>query len=260
VTDPKYDRFRRLERPRADGPAGEPRSPGTDTRIEAVEGPDAAAPPADGGGEGPPASGGDLERFRAPAERPLELDLPGEDAQPFLRCASCETDNFRTAARCSSCGADLDTEPQREFNRRFWAGRKAEAAAEAEVLAARQSARDAERIDEGALRRQAGESLAREVGAAERRRLEREGFGPGWTGPDLEDLIVGDGRPATPLAFRLLRSLPPGWAVPVGLASLALPVGLYLVWPLAGLATGAGLVIFCLPPRRRSWFETWFNR
>ncbi len=259
MTDPKYDRFRRLERPRADGPAEQPRSPGTDTRIEAVEGPDAAAPAADRGGEGPPASGGDLERFRTPAERPLELDLPGEDAQPFLRCASCETDSARTAARCTTCGADLDTEPQREFNRRFWAGRKAEAAAEAEVLAARQAARDAERVDEGALRRQAGESLAREVGAAERRRLEREGFGPDWGGGSVLGRL-GDGEASsTPWALRWLRTMTPTWALSVGLLLLGLPVLLFLLFPPLGVLAGAVTLALFTPPRWRTRFGNRFG-
>jgi hypothetical protein len=252
VSDQKFDRFRRLERPRAAG-AGEATAPsGTDARIEAVEGPAPAAPPP----AGDPASGGELERFRAPPERSLELDRPGQEAQPFLRCAACETDNHRAASSCTSCGADLDTEPQRRFNQRFWAARRAEAAAEAEASAARRQRLEQEAADEAALRRRNAEALAREVGDAERRRLEREGFGPGWTGP-ADGAWSGDGTPsAQPLAIRWLRSLPPGWPVPVGLALLLLPVGLYVAWPAAGLVAGAALLALCSPPgwrSRRRW-------
>lgn len=256
MSDQKHDRFRRLERPRTAGPDEAAVQPGTETRIEAVEGPGQGAPAAAVDAR----SGGELGRFRAPPERTLELDRPGDDAQPFRRCAQCETDNFRTAARCTTCGADLDTEPQRQFNRRFWAARQAQAAAEAEADAARRASLEAEATEEAALRRRSAEAMAREVGDSERRRLEREGFGPGWTGSDVGDLIGGAGRPVPPFLFRVLGSLPPGWAVPAGLALLALPVGLYVIWPAAGLVTGAVLVVLCLPARRRSWFETWFDR
>jgi hypothetical protein len=198
-------------------------------------------------------SGGDLERFRSPAERSLELDRASDDAQPFRRCAACETDNFRTADRCTTCGADLDTGPQRQFNQRFWAARRAEAAAEARVIAARQARLEADRIEEGVVRRQAAEALAREVGDSERRRLEREGFGPSWSGPPADPWNQGPASPAPP-AIRWLRSLPPGWPVPVGLAGLALPVVLYLASPPLGLLAGVLLLGLFSPPRWRTWF------
>jgi hypothetical protein len=243
VSDQKLDRFRRLERPRAAGADPAPRSPSTDTRIEAVEGPGPAGPATAG-----PAAGGELGRFRAPPERGLELDTAAHDAQPFLRCAGCETDNFRTAAACSTCGADLDTEPQRLFNQRFWAGRRAEAAAEAEASAALQAELALARAGEEAQRRSAAEAMALLVGDAERRRLEQEGFGGDWS---RRIDLVQPGAPSASRAFRWLSSLPRGWAVGIGLALLALPFLLYLVRPSLGLVTGLVLLTLFAPPRWR---------
>jgi hypothetical protein len=252
VSDQKFDRFRRLERPRSAGPDQAPASSPTDARIEAVEGPGGAGPPA----AGEPASGGELGRFRAPPERSLELDRTGEEAQPFLRCAACETDNYRTAPRCTTCGADLDTGPQRQFNQRFWAARRAETAAEAEASAARRAQLEREAADEAALRRRSAEALAREVGDAERRRLEQEGFGPGWGRlPEVSLPGPADGA-STPWALRWLRSLPPGWALPIGLLVLGAPVLLYLLFPPLGVLAGAVALALFTPPswrtRRRS--------
>jgi hypothetical protein len=255
VSEQKYDRFRRLERPRTGGPEEAPDRSGTDARIEAVEGPSAAAAPAAGSA----ASGGELGRFRAPPERALELDRPGDGEQPFLRCTACEADNVRHAARCATCGADLDTEPVRRFNQQLWAARRAEAAAEAEANSERRAQLERDAAELGTMRRQAAEALAREVGDAERRRLEQEGFGPGWTGPSGDDW-TGDSAPTgLPPAIRWLRSLPPGWPLPVGLALLALPALLYVAWPAGGLVTGAVLLVLCTPPgwrtrrRTRPW-------
>jgi hypothetical protein len=242
VSDPKLDRFRRLERPRAAGAEEPPRSTATDTRIEAVEGPAATAP----AGAGEPASGGDLDRFRTPPERELELDLADHDSQPFQRCAACQTDNFRTAATCTGCGADLDTEPQRQFNRRFWAARRAEAAAEAQAGAARQARLEQDQAEEEARRHQAAEELARVVGDTERLRLEREGFGGGTSSP--------------PWAWRWLGSMPLGWAVTVGLLLVGLPVLLYLLLPPLGLVAGALTLALFTPPgwRTRSRSRSWW--
>jgi len=252
VSDQKFDRFRRLERPRSAGPDQAPASSATDARIEGVEGPGPARPPA----AGDPASGGELGRFRSPPERSLELDRSGDEAQPFLRCAACETDNYRTAPRCTTCGADLDSEPQRLFNQRLWAARRAEAAAEAEASAARRAQQEREAADEAALRRRSAEAMAREVGDAERRRLEREGFGPGW-GPLPEVSWPGptDGA-STPWALRWLRSLRPGWALPIGLLLLGAPVLLYLLFPPLGVLAGAVALALFMPPSwrtRRRW-------
>jgi hypothetical protein len=249
VTDQRYDRFRRLERPRAAGPDQAPAPDGTDARIEAVEGPEPAA--TSGGGD--PASGGDLERFRAAPERALELDRPGPETQPFLRCAACETDNFRTAARCTTCAADLETEPQRLFNRRLWAARQAEAAAEARTSAERKAQLDLQVAADAEQRRQAAETMAREVGEAERRRLDGEGYGTGWTDP-LAPTWAGGTRPG-PLLLRWLRTLPISWAIAAGLLLLLVPAVLFLIRPLFGLLAGVVLIALFMPPRRRSWFD-----
>jgi hypothetical protein len=250
VNDSTSDRFRRLERARPSAPDETSAPSGTGTRIEAVRGPDPEPPPRPGAPVDP-VPGGSLDRFRPAAERDLELDLADHDDQPFLRCAGCETDNFRTAARCTTCGADLDTEAQRAFNQRFWAGRRAEAAAEEEASAARRAALEEEQARDAVLRRQAAESMARQVGEAERRRLEREGFSPGWAG-GASPVDWTDGTSAAPLGVRLLRRLPPGWPIPVGLALVLLPVLLSLVFMPAGLVAGAVVLVLFTPPRWRS--------
>jgi hypothetical protein len=258
VTDPRYDRFRRLERPRPAGPEEAPARPGTDTRIQAVEGPQptrSTERPAEGG-EGAP---GHLDRFRPEPEPGLELDLSDHDSQPFIRCAACETDNFRAATLCSTCGAGLDTEPQRDFNRRFWEARRAEAALEAEARAARRVVIEEDQARNTVMARQAAESLARQVGDAERRRLDREGFLPGWgaVGPPV-DWSAG-GPPATPAGVRLLRLLPDGWRVPAGVALVLLPVLLALVFMPAGLLVGAVVLALFSPPRWRTRFGSRFE-
>jgi hypothetical protein len=259
VSDAKYDRFRRLERPRRAGP-DEPSVPtGTGTRIEAVEGPRPAAdaaPPAVDAEDGAPSH---LDRFRPEPERGLELDLSDHDTQPFIRCAACETDNFRTAARCSTCGAALDTEAQREFNRRFWDARKAVAATEAEAVAARRLLLEEEQARSAGLARQAAESMARQVGDAERRRLEREGYVPGWGGGG-SPVDWTEGRPQqTPAGVRLLRLLPDGWRVPTGVALVLLPVLLAMVFMPAGLLVGAVVLALFSPPRWRTRFGSRFD-
>ncbi len=240
MTDPKYDRFRRLERPRPAGPEEAPARPGTGTRIEAVEGPQptrSTARPAEAG-DGAPSQ---LDRFRPEPERGLELDRSDHDSQPFIRCAACETDNFRTATQCSTCGAGLDTDAQRDFNRRFWAARRAEAAVEAEASAARRVVIEEDQARGAVLARQAAESLARQVGDAERRRLEGEGYLPG--------------RPQeTPAGVRLLRLLPDGWRVPAGVALVLLPVLLALVFMPAAVLVGAVVLALFSPPRWRTRF------
>ena len=252
MSEQRRDRFRRLERPRAAGPDQAPASPSTDSRIEAVRG------PGETGGPGPVESGaaGHLDRFRRPPEPGLELDQVDEGTQPFRRCAACETDNPRDAAACSTCGADLDTGPQREFNQRLWAARRAESAAEAEALAARRTLLEADQVAAGALRRQAAEALARQVGDAERLRLEREGFGDGfglgWGQAGPADSPGGGSAPDLPPAVRWLRRLPAGWPVPAGVALVILPVLLYAAAPAAGLLVGA--VVFALfAPVRWRW-------
>ncbi len=259
MTDPKYDRFRRLERPRPAGPEEAPAQPGTGTRIEAVEGPQPTRSTArpDEAGDGAPSQ---LDRFRPEPERGLELDRSDHDSQPFIRCAACETDNFRTATRCSTCGAGLDTDAQRDFNRRFWAARRAEAAVEAEASAARRVVIEEDQARSAVLARQAAESLARQVGDAERRRLEGEGYMPGWGRVASPADWSGDGRPQeTPAGVRLLRLLPDGWRVPAGVALVLLPVLLALVFMPAGVLVGAVVLALFSPPRWRTRFGSRFD-
>ena len=267
MTDSRYDRFRRLERPRSGAPEPAPTPSGTDARIEAVRGPVEEAVPSPGAPAGTEAgaaseaeSGGGLDRFRAAPERGLELDLADHDSQPFTRCAACETDNFRTAARCTTCGADLDTDEQRGFNQRFWAARQAEAAVEAEASAARQATLDEELSRAATLRREAAESMARAVGDAERERLEREGFSSGWgSGSSPLDWPGGAGTSSVPIGIRWLRLLPAGWPVPAGVALMLLPVLLSLVFMPAGLLIGAVVLALFSPPRWRSRFGSRFG-
>jgi hypothetical protein len=259
VTDPRYDRFRRLERPRPGGPEEAPAQSGTGTRIEAVEGPQptrSTERPAEASDGAP----GHLDRFRPEPEPGLELDLSGHDSQPFIRCAGCETDNFRTATLCSTCGAGLDTDAQRDFNRRFWDARRAEAAVEAEASAARRVVIEEDQARSTVMARQAAESMARQVGDAERRRLERDGFLPGWgaVGPPVD--WSADGRSeATPAGVRLLRLLPERWRVPAGVALVLLPVLLALVFMPAGLLIGAVVLALFSPPRWRTRFGSRFE-
>jgi hypothetical protein len=261
LNDPKYDRFRRLERPRPLGPEEAPARSGTGTRIEAVEGPQptgATERPAEASDGGAP---GHLDRFRPEPEPGLELDLSDHDSQPFIRCAACETDSFRTATRCSTCGAGLDTEAQRDFNRRFWDARRAEAAVEAEASAARRVVIEEDQARNTVMARQAAESLARQVGDAERRRLERDGFLPGWgaVGPPVDWSTDGMSQETTPAGVRLLRRLPDGWRVPAGVALVLLPVLLALVFMPAGLLVGAVVLALFSPPRWHTRFGSRFD-
>ncbi len=109
-------RFERIERGRTDAPAAPVASPGVAGRF---------AP--------------------APAG-PRVLDLSG--GQPFARCAACRGDSHATAVTCCHCGASLETDEQRAFNRAFWLRKQDEdaeqrAAVERVRLAREQAERDA---------------------------------------------------------------------------------------------------------------------
>jgi len=272
MADDRRRRFSQIERPR--GAGGEPidASPGTGTRFGALEEP--APPPAAGAGpgEGDPladpagaaAARGHTDRFRPAAERPLEVEDRAAAVQPFVRCARCETDSSRFAARCTTCGEPLDTDEQRAFNERLWAERRAVADAEAGASAAREAALARAREEEAAARRALAEDLAREVGERERRRLDGEptfgppsgGWGDGerWGGGGWGGALGG----GTPIGLRLLGALPSPWGVVAGLGAVALAAGLYLVRPVAGLVAGVVLVSLFTPPgwrwRRRRWW------
>jgi hypothetical protein len=171
MAEDKFNRFRHLERPRAPGgPAPRDQSPGTEQRFEALE------RQREGGGD-PRVAGGHLERFRPAAERPLEVAPAPADELPFIRCASCQMDHNRTATACSNCGADLGTEAQRAFNARLAAERRAQGAIEAAQVAELERGRREAEDEAAKAKRAMAETLARDVGEAERRRLDAEGFG-----------------------------------------------------------------------------------
>jgi len=281
MADDRRRRFSQIERPRAAGGDAPDLSPGTDDRFGAVQGPGAAPAP----DAAPAVARGHTDRFRPAAERPLEVEARADAAQPFVRCARCETDSSRFAARCTTCGEPLDTDEQRAFNERLWAERRAAAEAEAAARAEREAALEQARVDEAAARRGMAEALAREVGAAERRRLEGGGlgepdFGPGgggrwggggwgsggggwgsgggWSGGSWGGGGWGDALgPGVPVGFRLLAALPSPWGVVAGVGAVALAVGLFLVKPVAGLALGTLLLALFTPGRWRWRGRRW---
>jgi hypothetical protein len=97
--------------------------------------------------------------------------------------------------------------------------------------------------------------MAWQVGQAERRRLEGEGFTAGWGGgaPPL-DWSEQAHAASVPVGVRWLRLLPAGWPVPAGVALVLLPVLLSLVSLPAGLLVGAAVLALFSPPRWRSRF------
>jgi hypothetical protein len=258
------DRFRRflhLERPRGERPAGPAGEPGPD-RFGALERPGA---PGDGDGAGEQAAGGHLDRFRPPPARDLDLGERPRTAQPFVRCCRCETDNSLYAVRCTTCQEPLDTDEQRAFNERLWAGRLAEREAEERAHAEREAALLEERQRAAEARRQAAELMAAEVGERERRRLGADGLGglddgPRWGEPTW-------GPPGAPgggwagevgIGVRLFRAIKdPRWRLAAIAAAVALPVLLFLVAPRVAMAAGLILLAVLVPPRYR-WRRRWW--
>jgi len=225
-------RFLNLERPRRRAP--EAAAPQAEARFDRME------PP----GEAPPAAGGSpaaRDRFRLPAERPLELAEPPAGAQPFVRCARCETDNSLYAATCANCQADLGTEEQRAFNERLWAARREEATREEAALAEQERARERIAAEELEARRRLAAAMARQEAERVRERLGDAawgGVGRGWGG--------GDGG-WTPLGIRLLRLIPNPYArLAVGGAALALPVLLLVAGPGGSWLRLAGVLLLLL--------------
>jgi hypothetical protein len=168
----RFQRFRHLERPRQPGTDDDrDPTPGTQQRFGALEERKA--------GEAAPArvADGHLDRFRPAAERPLEVAQAVEGELPFIRCAACQMDHNRAAALCSNCGADLRTEEQRAFNARLAEERRAQGVVEAAQVAELERAQREAAEDAAKAKRAMAETLAREVGDAERRRLDAEGLG-----------------------------------------------------------------------------------
>ncbi len=270
MADDRRRRFLQIERPRGPGPA-EPPGPAAPEgavggRFGAVEG---GAPDLPAGAAPAPVAPGHVDRFRPPPDRPLEVADRAEGQQPFVRCERCETDNALFAVRCSTCGAELHTDAQRAFNERLWAGRRADAAAEAAQAAERRLQQEAAAVEAAQARRAAAEALAWEVGQRERQRLSGEGFGgPAW-GPGTGDPAAGGGTGwsrtgpgpdagTPPLALRLLLGIPdPRWRVAAGVAAVAVPALLFVAAPRLGLVAGILLISAFLPGgwtrRRRRW-------
>ena len=260
----RFLRFRNIERPRRaedEAPQAHPSE-----RFRRVEGPEdaAAAEP-----RIPPSA---TDRFRPPAERPLEVAAPDHGEQPFRRCARCEMDNARFAEACQNCGADLGTPEQEAFNERLWAGRQREAAEEARVLAERAAERERLAAEE----RKARVALATEMARMEAGRVEgeldrasgRERWGRGWgRDPGLPDDpgAPWGGPPRAPLGLRWLRAIKnPLLRIAVILVAVAVPVLLVVLDARGGSARLTGLIVLVVlfalvsPPawrrRRRNWW------
>jgi hypothetical protein len=184
-------RFLHIERPRTDGAAADdPARRDTAERFEGVERRPAAAP-------GPPATGAELDRFGPKPPPRIELLETASGERPFTRCMRCGMDHNVRATECTGCGASLDTEPQRAFNDRLWAQRQEEAAREAAASEELRAARADADAEAARARRAMVETLAREVGERERRRLDAE------LGPSARRVAI----PVADLLRRVWRTL-----------------------------------------------------
>lgn len=270
LADRPLNRFLHLERARPEGrgpaPGHEPPTPGAE-RFAGVERPLAGGPS--------PAThtGVQLGRFGPEPEPTLELlDTAGRPA--FTRCMRCGGDSNVLLTECPNCGADLNAPAQRAFGERFWAERQAQDAREARAEAEREEVRRRAADEEARARRSMGEALAREVGEAERRRLDADGLpggdlggggfrwgGGGWAG----DGTTGSFDP-TPIGLRLLRLIPdPRWQWGALGAALVLVLGL-VGYGLAGgaghrgpwLALGIAVAVLLVSPGGWSRWRRWW--
>lgn len=148
-------RFLHLERARPSGPGRA--TPDARRRFDALE-----VQPELPEGASPLATSA-AERFRMSADGALALDVAPEGEQPFVRCASCETDHARHTERCSRCGAALDTPEQRTFNERLWEARRREAEEEGRAIEERRQARQRESEEAARARRALAETMADEI-------------------------------------------------------------------------------------------------
>jgi hypothetical protein len=250
VATRRLRRFLHIERPRGPGdPAPDEPSDATAGRFEGL-----GRPPG-GPGPRPAASGVRLERFGPDPEPSVELAETDPEARPFTRCMRCGAESGAFATRCSGCDADLDTPAQHEFNEKLWARRQEDRRREESALAERRETMARAAAEEARARREMGESLAREVGELERRRLEIEeartgGWRGGWGG--------ALGRDPTPVGLRLLRWIANPWVrLGVILGAMAVPAVLLAI-PGARQAGVVVLVVLLslLAPagwRRRRW-------
>jgi hypothetical protein len=129
----------------------------------------------------------------------------------------CGMDHGVFATECTGCGASLDTEEQRAFNEQLWARRQAEAAREEAAAAERRELEARARAELDRERRALGETLAREVGDRERRRLGGGSGGAGWSGG------WGSSEPSAPIGLRILRALP-DWRWQLGAIAAAVAI------------------------------------
>jgi hypothetical protein len=110
MDDETRDRFRQLEGPRSDSPAG-PTQTRTSQRFDALLAP----------GEKPPVTR-PTSAFRPPAEESdsVAVDAEGFNAVPRNDCPRCERPNNLFERRCVNCGTRLDTPAARAHNEKVW--------------------------------------------------------------------------------------------------------------------------------------------
>jgi hypothetical protein len=220
-------RFLHLERARPERPGVDldrEAPDATEDRIAALERPAVAAP-----GARRPQTGAELGRFDPDPEPRLEL-VDAEGHRPFVRCRRCSADNNVFSTACGACGISLDTPEQHAFDERFFAGRQAEAEREARMTAERAELRARAEAEEARARRALGETIAREVGERERRRL------GGWGGWGR----AGGSGEWNPLGLRLVRRIPDArWHVPV----MSLASGLAACLAAYGIHAGSLLLL-----------------
>jgi hypothetical protein len=249
VANDRIRRFLHLERPRAarDAAPEAPPSPGAAERFAQVERPAPSAPAA-----GRP-TGARLERFGPEPEPKIELLQADADARPFTRCMRCGMDDGVFATECKGCGASLDTEAQRAFNERLWTERREERAREARALAERQAMRERTEAEERRAVRANAEAFAREVGEAERRRLEADGWRDRWARGGWDDGgWAGGGWAETPdWLLALLRNRWLAAAALVGVGGLAL---LAKAGGRAAALLPIVVLVLLLSPYRRRWW------
>ncbi len=142
------------------------------------------------------------------------------------------------ATACQGCSVSLDTPEQHEFDERFWAARQAETERESREAAERRELQARAQAEDARARRAMGETIAREVGDRERRRLD------GWRGTGAA------GGEWSPLGLRLVRRLVPDerWHVPAialaaGLSAVLAGYGIHVRSVVLGIAGAAGLVL-----------------
>ena len=140
----------------------------------------------------PPASATVAGRFAPAREGPRVLDL--SSGQPFIRCAACRGDSHATAGTCCHCGATLDTEEQRTFNRAFWLQRQEEDAEQRAAVERLRLAREEADREVAEARRQV-EWMDPEIALRRSRRLTpRDGELVIDFGPELRPLGLAFGR------------------------------------------------------------------